>query len=459
MKILRFIFVPTLVLGCIPAATLRGQDAAPAAYATWSKLELSPEIRTFKERMRDGASLEAADKKFLEERVLPQLGLEDNRATIERVRRRIREWLIADIGLEKTQDDMNKTVLDAMSKLARDQAVEFPVQVNAMLLLGDLRAKDGKPWPQAVDALATAASDPKLPMALRIATLAGLAKHVEAANVKAVDNPVPTPLSKSALTAIQAILVEPLANDNRIPQDWLVSRAVMLVPAIARPASNELLGRLTKILADPVRAIDVRVRTAAVLGTITGKKSEKIVPAMVDSIRGLAILSLETEQAAAEQQRFEIEYRSFVGGEQVRNAEEPALQKFISEQTCRRAAWRLTTLADALLSVDGKSGLAMLLDGSGDARGSGDAKGSGGANGSGDAKNSGDAAKTLAACLRAGGASLDSHPDEQSLQEALAALKQSDQPAAGPDTPDANTPPVKSPRAPATPQPDNPFGS
>jgi len=71
----------------------------------------------------------------------------------------------------------------------------------------------------------------------------------------------------------------------------------------------------------------------------------------------------------------------------------------IPEQACRRAAWRIATLATALLSSDGKTGLTVLLG------------------------DGGDQAKDVAGILREWGAAIDQAPDEQSVLDALDALR------------------------------------
>jgi hypothetical protein len=71
----------------------------------------------------------------------------------------------------------------------------------------------------------------------------------------------------------------------------------------------------------------------------------------------------------------------------------------ISEQACRRAAWRLYTLGTAIFSADDKPGLATLM---------GDAAGP---------------AKELAKQLTGEGLTLDSDPVEDALLDALDVLR------------------------------------
>ena len=161
-------------------------EGEPAVYATWLQAEQSKESQAFRARMAEGESLDEASKKFLQETALPQLAVDANRPTIERTRRRMREILFNNIDDQKTHDAVSQLVLNFMAQLARDNDVEPVVQVNAMLLIGELKSKDGKPWLPAVAPLARDASDPQMPMANRIAAVVGLTRHVEAL-VKADD--------------------------------------------------------------------------------------------------------------------------------------------------------------------------------------------------------------------------------------------------------------------------------
>jgi hypothetical protein len=136
--------------------------------------------------------------------------------------------------------------------------------------------------------------------------------------------------------------------------------------------------------------------------------------AVVEAIRKLAITALESEEKAAAARRFEEQYRR--GGAVPGGPQAPAFggpQGFgfdgqplptidplaISEQACRRAAWRLYTLGTAILSTDEKLGLATLM---------GDAAGP---------------AKELAKQLTGEGLTLDSDPVEDALLDALDVLR------------------------------------
>jgi len=414
-------------------------EGEPAAYTTWLQVEQSKESQAFRTRMSDGESLDEQSKKFLKETALPQLALDSNRPTIERTRRRMREILLNNIAEQKTHDGVSQLVLDFMAELARDNDVEPVVQVNAMLLIGELKSKDGKPWLPAVPQLATDASDPKMPMANRIAAVVGLSRHVDAM-VKADDAAVDS-LAQTVVPAILKILAEPAGMESAaIEADWIASRAAGLLPILSRTSSSKDVARaIGKILNDPKRSLDTRIRLAAVLAA-TAKKSSGVDGAKtIDSIRALAIESLEQDKKMADIQQFEQEYRAFIAVGDLRQPIHGAsMEEKIPEQICRRAAWRLVCLADAVLSDDGKSksGLSLLMG------------------------EPSDAAQQLAKTLRESGLSLDASPKTQSLLDSLAALEAPADPGPGDAAviPNSNVQPADPQPAKPRATPNNPFG-
>ena len=407
---------------------------------TWSRLEESRETKNYKESIRETGALEDNARLFLQQTALPQLALPENRSTIERTRRRMRELLLDSIEEEKALDAANLTVLDFMDALARNGAVEPVVRVNAILLMGDLQSRDRRPWAAAAKPLASAASDGKLPMAVRIAALAGLARHVEAVRTGRDDAVKAVAIAEPV---VAAILAEPAAGGSRAEgrrsaeADWFAARAAMMLPALKRPASKEVAAGLARMIDDPSRGLDVRIRAAAALGATADGSSRVDAAKAVDSIRKLAVTALENDLGRVDQRRFEEEHRSLAGRDQ--EGKTAAQGSVIPVQMCRRAAWRLTTLADAVLTDDASGGLARLQ------------------------AAGGDAAASLAANLRSGGMAIDANPDEQSLDEALAAILQ--RPATG--RPGREPVPSEKPAAeqpkpvepPASPFEANPFGN
>jgi hypothetical protein len=401
MKLLAFGIA--LLVGAAVAAIGRAEPK----YVGWSKVESARETREYKEKLRDNGALDSNAREFLEQTTLPQLALEENRPTIERTRRRIRELLLTDIGDDKTFADVSQLVADFMATVARDDAAEPVVRVNAMLLIGELKGKDGKPWPQSAPMLAAASADKSLPIAVRIAAMSGVARHLTAAG----DGD--EALAQTVGPAILGIVAEPLDAKTAREQEWLVSRALASLPAVIGTAPPNVATALAGILADPARSIDVRVRAAAALGRLADARSGLNVAEVVATTRALAVTALEVEEAAAATRRFEQQYRTLAGGMRPGGpggmmppafgvdgmqpvAKDPVA---IPEQACRRAAWRIATLATALLSSDGKTGLTVLL-------------GEGGGQ-----------AKDVAGILREWGTAIDQTPDEQSVLDALDALR------------------------------------
>lgn len=101
----------------------------------------------YKQPLAEGGAADAKIRGFLRDKALPQLALESNRTTIEKTRRRMRDFLLGGIEDAKAFDDVSRVVLDFMATVARDGDADPVVRVNAMLLVGELRAKDNKqPW-------------------------------------------------------------------------------------------------------------------------------------------------------------------------------------------------------------------------------------------------------------------------------------------------------------------------
>jgi hypothetical protein len=425
------------------------------AYIGWTKVETARETREYKDKIRDGAALDAESRRFLQQTALPQLALEENLATIERTRRRMREVLLTEIDDDKAFADVSRLVAEFMTGLARDENAGVVARVNALLLVGELRSKDGKPWPPAQPLLAAAAADVKLPIAVRIAAVAGIGRHVD---LYRADEQALAALAKAAGPATLAILSEPVTSDRRTEQEWLAARALTILPVVLRAAPKNVAATLAGIVEDPARATDVRVRAAAALGATANAKSEVNAAKVVEAIRGLAISALEADVMAADRRRFEQQYRGLVSGQQPgfpqpggpgpgfpgpptdfgMQAGGAAMDQLaIPEQACRRDAWRLVALADAIAASNGTTGLATLLG------------------------NAAGPATQLAAALRDGGMAIDQTPDESSVTAALAMLKAPATPAptkpaaAAPQTEQPATEPAADPNASPF---DSPFG-
>ena len=389
-----------------------------ARLSNWAKVESAAETRTYKESMRGGGAFDAAARGFLEEIALPQLGLEANRTTIERVRKRLREYLLADITNEKAAEEASKTCLSFMESLAGKEDADAAVRVNAMLLIGELQSVDRKPWQPAAVVLARAAANAELPKAVRIAACVGLARHVEA--IKGVVEEQQR-MAAVAVPAIVAILKEdpqdatPLSAS--VENDWMASRCLTMLPSLG-PLAPATAAEVVKILGNNKRAINVRVRAAAALAAVADPESKVDKAAVIKSIGAVAVLALERDVAAADKLILDRQYGGGTGqappgmmppgmmppgmmqpGMGGDPSGQPAVEQMIPREVCRRAAWRLAVLADSILTDDSKRGIAVL---------GGEAA---------------PAAVELAQNLRRAAMELDATPEEMTLRQALTGLK------------------------------------
>lgn len=440
------------------AITVAWPAAAPAQdgpkYDTWTKAEASAEARDYIEQIK-GGTFDEKSKAFLERIALPQLGLEGNRKTIERVRRRIRDYALN----ERTAggdavDAANKAAVAWLAMLARQADAEAVVRVNAMLLIGELRAKDGRPWPGAGPVLAAAAADPNLSPAVRVAAAAGLARHVDAARAASAVDPA---FVQEAGKRLQSIIAAPPPAADRAAGEWLVARALDMLPVVSPKATAEGAAAMVKILDDPNRPPDVRVRAAAALGATATAEARIDAGRAVTAVRGLGLLALKADRDAAAERALARQ----VGGPAVAAAQPGFGAEFsganaglpaaatagatvpIKPLVARRDAWRLATLANAIKPAEGDRGLASLLPGDRKA-----------------------AAEELAKALRAAAGSLDSSPDVSSVKDAIESLERVAQPATAPASPVEKpasaakpAPPSATPAAPAPSEPNDPFGA
>lgn len=432
----------------VVALPARGDEG----YVAWSQVEAAKETREYKEKLRDGGSFDGKAKAYLMEIALPQLSLEQNRRTIDRVRRRMRELLLTEIADDKAFDDASRTVRDFMAALARDNQADPAVRVNATLLIGDMKARDGKPWPPASTTLAAAVRDDTLPPAVRVAAVAGLARHAEA--IRSAGAEAAAAFAKEVgPAAISIATVAAQKEQSPAPRGaemvWVTSRALAMLPVVAPAATKDLAATLMAIMEDASWPIDVRVRAAAAMGEIATPQSGVDAIEAIGSVRKLAISALEADVAAAKKIRAEQAHRMQSGGGpgaappgSAGGGPEPAAPQgngAIAAQVARRDAWRLAVLADAVRTPTGDRGLAKL------------------------AGKDAEAASGLAGVLRENGITIDASPTENSLVAAIEALQafaagaaaKPAQPAQQPEAPPAVPAPEPSP---ASPFDTSPFG-
>ena len=249
------------VLAVCPAAIAQddGEEAAdaprPAAEAgrgaAWAKIEQDVE-KNLKEVLRAPGGLDAGARDFIVEKAVPQLANDANRGILDRIRRRLREIFLSGTTDDRTFDDASQAIAEAALALVRDTEASLPARVNAMLLVGDLRGKDGKEgtvWPGAVAPLAAVAADTDIDTAIRVAAMAGLARHADAA--RRVGGDKQTEFAKAARGAVLAVAVQPTDPLRPAASDWLSARALALVTSVTKSAPKEFAAPLPESPVSP----------------------------------------------------------------------------------------------------------------------------------------------------------------------------------------------------------------
>ena len=318
-----------------------------------------------------------------------------------------------------------------------------------MLLVGELRAKDNKEgtvWPAAVTQLAAVAGDATIDPSVRVAAMAGLVRHADVAKRTGGDRL--TDFAKGARPAILGIVAEQPSADQPLVSDWLASRALSILTAVVKSSPKELAATLAGVMNDKSRSLDVRVRAASALGATVTPKSEIQAVETTNGVTELAVAVLEVDEGILRDRRYEQQ----MGGGGAGNgggggggmmSPRPAMgmpgmggggvaaTQLVPDQSLRRTAWRLVTLADAVLTEDGKGGVAALL--------SGDDKA---------------ASQAYAELYRKYGLELDEKRTDDVILEALSALRPGD------EVEEAALPAGETEGSPAKPADDNdPFGS
>ena len=414
--------------------------------AAWTKIEQDAE-KGYREPLKTGGGFEAAARDFVAKKAMPQLANEANRLIIDRVRRKMREILVVGITDDRAFDDASKAVADAAVAIARNPAASTAARVNAMLLVGELRAKDNKDgtvWPAAVTQLAAVAGDATIDPSIRVAAMAGLVRHADVAKRTGGDRL--TDFAKGARPAILAIVAEQPSADQPLVSDWLASRALSILTAVVKSSPKELTATLAGVMNDKSRSLDVRVRAASALGATVTPKSEIQAVETTNGVTELAVAVLEVDEGILRDRRYEqqmggggtgggggggmMSMRPGMGMPGMGGGGVAATQ-LVPDQSLRRTAWRLVTLADAVLTEDGKAGVAALL--------SGDDKA---------------ASQAYAELYRKYGLELDEKRTDDVILEALSALRPGDEEEEG------ALPAGETEGSPAKPTDDNdPFGS
>ncbi len=227
--------------------------------------------------------------------------------------------------------------------------------------------------------LAKTLGDPQAPLEDRIAAVVSLQAQAK----KLVDDQA---VIEAVAPAVSGVITTPPEGDA-VAVAWLVSRSLEILPSL--PASPDVIQATATLVGDARRDLDVRIRAALALGQLADKSPPSNPADLVGGIRGLAIAALQSELDAADRRRLEREYSTgslssmsmtaastetggfsqegFERGGRGRGREGfgGADGDGITKAECRRAAWRLVQLADAIEPPKGtkSGGLAAALDG------------------------------------------------------------------------------------------------
>lgn len=432
------------------------------AFTTWKDVEASPQFKEVMTALRGGGPFNDAARQLLTTAILPQFDSEENLPTLDDLRKKIRDRFLLAIGNDESFGQACTFVRDRLDEISRDANGDPLQRVNAMLFIGEMTDKGRLPWSMALPTLAAAAQDAALDPAVRIAAVTGLANHL--ASLSRLPGDQATAVRAAVAAVLPALLptagnaaggVEPRSH----AASWLAARGLGMLPVVVNPATPEIAARLVAIIDDSSWPFDVRVRAVAALGKTVGAESDVATEQVLKAIRTLAIAALDADRLEAKRQLELQAYKAGggVGGgggpgpvprgpmpNMVAMGGEVASEDGLKTAVCRRAAWRLYALGDAIVPDSKKGGLAATLD-------KDDA-----------------AAKQLAALLKESGESLDVEPYGYVLLKALddldpegAKKRQAEAVPAGvvdePAMPAPTEPDAPGKDKPA-PKPDSPFG-
>lgn len=280
------------LLGVGGTLATAADDKKPRREA-WESFAEEPAVKEYLDGLKAGG-FDAKARETLLTTALPLLENPANRRSIERLRKRIRESMLNERGADATTlDQANAAAADWLLGRALAPDVDPVVAVNEVLLVGDMRGPDGRPWAKAGSRLMKIAAEANARSAVRAAALAAVVRHVEAGLA----------LDADAANGIRTIAVTP-PTDAGAAGDWLAARALGLLPVVMPKAAPDVASALVKLLGDTSRSVDVRVRAAEALGRSAAEESKvDVVPALA-AIRALAIRGLEEDLERAKNEEF-----------------------------------------------------------------------------------------------------------------------------------------------------------
>lgn len=346
----------------------------PAAeFATWKDVELSTDFKEITTALKGGGPFNDAARALVADVILPQLDADDNLPTLDDVRKKIRDRFLLAIGNEASFEQASLFVRDRLDGIARDANADLLQRVNAMMFIAEMTDKGRIPWPSALQTLAAAAGDATLDPAVRIAAVGGIGTHLSRLSRMGGEQAAAT---RETVTGVLPDLLpsstkQENEKDTAAPRSpaasWLAARSLGLLPQVVAPLPPDMASRLVAVVDDASWPFDVRVRTTAALGKAAGPESGVDAQAVVASIRSLAVAALDADRVEGRRLN-ELQSLKSGGGAGPRGRlpgmagmdGQPA-EDGLSMAVCRRAAWRLYTLGDAIVSDAKGGGLATLL--------------------------------------------------------------------------------------------------
>jgi hypothetical protein len=238
----------------------------------------------------------------------------------------------------------------------------------------------GSPWPT------RAAGSPADFAATLGNPQAALAERVAAAvNLQSQARRFSDEEKTAAAPAVFGVITNPPQGDP-VAVAWLMSRSLETVPAL--PVTPEVVQAMAGIVRDSARDLDVRIRAAAALGQVADEAAPANPAETLGAIRTLAIQALKAELDAAERRRLEQEFSmGSLASMTMSQTADPGFRQEgmerggpgrgrgrggfggedstgVSKAECRRAAWRLAQLADAIAPAKGSKavGLSAAVD-------------------------------------------------------------------------------------------------
>ena len=343
-------------------------------FKNWTAFEASADFKTYQQELSTGAGFTDRHRQLLVQDALPQLLEDANREKLNQIRSQIPIQLLSKISNPTAYGEATEAAVEALDALARGEKGTIAGSINACLLLGELRTKDGQLLTSATPVLSELTLDEEVLPAVRVAALAGLRNRIEAAGG-----------GSSSETKASAIKLLPtfekiLRLDEQKAQvaadattDWLRQRtldlAVSIIPLVE--SDPKLLNDMTDVsfglLKNADLPVNLRVRAAAVLsrtlksdqGQLAAETSPLItaiaIAAVAEDRKSLQLIELEQSLSGLNLQSGGgmMEAPMMEGAIMLGPNGEPMATKpsLLSKAQCLQTSWRLTILADALSTI------------------------------------------------------------------------------------------------------------